>query len=116
MKIESILCPTDLSPDSDEALRYAVALSKAYNATLILLHCDTSEQGADLNGHDVVARTLQESLLEYLGTSDLNGLDWKSLVITAKDVGEAIAREAAVLHADLIVMRSRRRPNRAALL
>jgi len=116
MKIQSILCPTDLSRDSDEALRYAVALSRAYNAKLILLHCDTSEPSANLNGHDVAARTLRDSLLEYLGTSDLNGLDWTSLVITAKDVGEAIAREAAVLRADLIVMRSRRRPNRAALL
>ena len=39
MKIECILCPTDLSADSDEALRYAIALSRAYDAELILLHC-----------------------------------------------------------------------------
>ena len=30
--IERILCPTDLSSESDEALRYAVALTCAYKA------------------------------------------------------------------------------------
>ena len=32
--IQRILCPTDLTTESDEALRYAVALSSAYNAKL----------------------------------------------------------------------------------
>src|SRR6266487_2344143 len=45
MKIECILCPTDLSPNSDEALRYAIALTRAYNAELILLHCDVTDAG-----------------------------------------------------------------------
>jgi hypothetical protein len=39
IKIERILCPTDLSTEADEALRYALALSKAYQAKLILLYC-----------------------------------------------------------------------------
>ena len=117
MKIECILCPTDLSSDSDEALRYAVSLCRAYNAELLLLHCDT---GRNFNGvsnaHDAEAENLRESLAKYCGSADLEGLDWKSLVTTCDDAGEAIVREAAIYGVDLIVMRSRRRPYRAALL
>ncbi len=115
MKIESILCPTDLSPDSDEALRYAVALSRAYNAELLLLHCNTGD-GSAPGEYDAAAQTIREALVKYSGDYDLSGLDWKSLVVTCEDVGEAIAREAAIYRVDLIVMRSRRRPHRAALL
>ncbi len=43
-------------------------------------------------------------------------VSWKSLVVNCDDAGAAIAREAAAYGADLIVMRSRRRPHRAALL
>ena len=116
MKIESILCPIDLSPNSDEALRYAVALARAYSAELILLHCDTGEPSTDPNAHEAAAKTIRQALVQYSGDPDLTGLDWKSVVLTSDDVGEAIAREAAILRADLIVMRSRRRPHRAALL
>jgi len=38
-KMGRILCPTDLSPESDEALRYAIALACAYEAKLMLLYC-----------------------------------------------------------------------------
>jgi nucleotide-binding universal stress UspA family protein len=116
MKIESILCPTDLSADSDEALRYAVAMSRAYNAELILLHCDTSAPTNNPNVHDHAAQTVKAALVRYWGSEDLGGLHWKSLVTTCDDVGEAIAQKAAILRVDLIVMRSRRRPHRAALL
>ncbi|HEY0764605.1 MAG TPA: universal stress protein [Pyrinomonadaceae bacterium] len=34
IKVERILCPTDLSIESDEALRYAVALARIYEAKL----------------------------------------------------------------------------------
>src|SRR4030095_2948603 len=112
MKIESILCPTDLSADSDEALRYAVALSRAYNAQLLLLHCNTGDLSATTGA--AAAQTIREALVRYWGNPDLNGLDWKSLVVTGEDVGEAISREAAIYRVDLIVMRSRRRPHRAA--
>jgi len=116
MKIESILCPTDLSPDSDEALRYAIALAKAYNAQLILLHCETGTVSLGSNAHELAAKRIIEALVEYSGASDVSGLDWKSLIVTGDDPGEVIAREAAIYRVDLIVMRSRRRPHRAALL
>ncbi|HYN25737.1 MAG TPA: universal stress protein, partial [Pyrinomonadaceae bacterium] len=117
MKIERILCPTDLSPDSDEALRYAIALSRAYNAELILLHCDLIGDGLTKHGaHDTGAQAIKEALMKHSGSTDLAELDWKSLVVNCDDTGAAIVREAAKYGADLIVMRSRRRPHRAALL
>lgn len=117
MKIECILCPTDLSPDSDEALRYAIALSRAYNAELILMHCDQTDEGpATRNAHDRAAQTINEALQKYSGSADLVGLDWRSLIVNCDDTGAAIASEASNYGADLIVMRSRRRPHRAALL
>lgn len=116
MKIECILCPTDLSSDSHEALRYAVALAKAYNAELLLLHCGPDDGLAGRASEDSAARKINEALVKYSGSADLTGLDWKSLVVHCDDAGAAIAREAANYAADLIVMRSRRRPHRAALL
>ncbi len=117
MKIECILCPTDLSSDSDEALRYAIALAQAYSAELILLHCDLKGDGlAQRQAHDDAAQSIRSALQKHLGSTDLSGLDWKSLIVTSDDAGETIAKEAAVYGADLIVMRSRRRPHRAALL
>jgi nucleotide-binding universal stress UspA family protein len=115
MKIESILCPTDLSSDSDEALRYAIALSRAYNAELILLHCDLTKAGPT-DTHDEAAQAIRVALEAHSGVNGLDGLDWKSLVVTSDDAGETIAREAATYGVDLIVMHSRRRPHRAALL
>jgi len=115
MKIESILCPTDLSPDSDEALRYAVAMSRAYNAELILLHCETVQAMAN-GARERATRAINKALVKYAGSGNLEGLDWKSVVVTGDDTGEAITRHAALLRADMIVMRSRRRPHRAALL
>ena len=116
MKIESILCPTDLSRDSDEALRYAVAMCQAYDAELVLLHCNTGDPTASPNALKGAARMIKEALVKYTGSNDLARLKWKSVVITSDEVGETIARQAAIHRVDLIVMRSRRRPHRAALL
>jgi len=116
MKIESILCPIDLAPNSDEALRYALALSKAYNAELILLHCTTGEPSMDPDAQDKAATTIKQGLVKYAGDAALLGVEWRSVVVSGDDVGETIVREAAILGVDLIVMRSRRRPYRAALL
>jgi nucleotide-binding universal stress UspA family protein len=118
MKIESILCPIDMSPASDEALLYAIALTRAYAAQLILLHCDLHDPRLVTSpaAMDEAAESIRESLKKYAGSVNLDGLNWKSMVISCDDVGETIAREAGRHRVDLIVMRSRRRPHRAALL
>jgi len=120
IKVERILCPTDLSTESDEALRYAVALARAYEAELLLLHCsegpplDEEEKNGKLNRQ--ISRLFTASLAPYLG---LPGEDWKwrGLVLNdVSDIGKAILLEAATQEIDLIVMRSRRRPRAAVLL
>src|SRR6266480_399000 len=117
MKIECILCPTDLTANSDEALRYAIALSRSYNAELILLHCDLINDGLmKPDSNDDAAQAIREALQKHSGSAGMASLDWKSLVVSSDDAGETIAREAAIYGVDLIVMRSRRRPHRAALL
>ncbi len=55
-------------------------------------------------------------MLAHVNSSDLIGARWRSIVVFADDAGEEIMRQAQLEHADLIVMRSRRRPHRAALL
>ncbi len=121
MKIERILCPTNLSPESDEALRYGVALARAYKAKLFLLYCGEGALtggGSDVaeTGHQI-KRVFEESLAGHLDLADFATLDWEGIVVeNGKEPGEEIVREAAERRIDLIVMRSRRRPRAAALL
>jgi len=117
MKIERILCPTNLSPESDGALHYAIALSRAYSAELILLHCQlTPDEGAPLKSYETAASAIEVALAKHSGAMGLKGVRWRSSVLYCDDIGETITNEAARYAVDLIVMRSRRRPHRAALL
>lgn len=115
MIIKRILCPTDLSNESDEALRYALALTRAYDAKLIVFHCRPEAVGPKLGDRE--ARTLlEQSLLPYLEPDDLTKMKWDGIVVEDLDPGNAIIDQASEHKVDLIVMRSRRRPHRAALM
>ena len=119
--IQRILCPTDLTTEADEALRYAVALSSVYNAKLFVLYCKETETNHDHNGHNEQSADTNSlfitSLAPHLGLKSLSELNWEGLVAeNTDDVGETIVREATKHEVDLIVMRSRRRPRAAALL
>jgi len=121
IKIERILCPTDLSTESDEALRYAVALARIYQAKLLLLHCSEhaslpdEQDEAKVKSH--MDRLFVESLVPHLGFATIDQLDWEGLVRTSVyHIGNEIVREALLQKIDLIVMRSRRRPKAAVLL
>lgn len=116
IKVERILCPTDLSTESDEALRYALALASAYKAKLILLYCRKPGSIVDWATSSGAARRFQQSLFTHMDANELKALDWEASVAEADDVGKGIVDEATKLRADLIVMRSRRRPHAAALL
>jgi nucleotide-binding universal stress UspA family protein len=123
--INRILCPTDLTPDSDQALRYALALARGHTAKLGVCYC-----ARDLNiagrvsktpvgqslGQESTKQTFEDVRLRFLAPEAIPGLDWQEFLIEGEDVGEAITNTAAEWGADLIVMRSRRRPHRAALL
>lgn len=121
IKVERILCPTDLSNESDEALRYAVALARIYEAKLFLLHCSgrdslpEEKDGGESPSH--MERLFVESLVPHLGLATMNELNWCGLLRTnVADIGNMIVREAVLQKIDLIVMRSRRRPRAAVLL
>jgi nucleotide-binding universal stress UspA family protein len=115
MTIKRILCPTDLSVESDEALRYALAMARAYEAKLFIFHCRPVSAGRQLvNG--AAKALLEQSLIPYISSADRLSLDWQAVVGHDDDPGKAIAEQAEQNQVDLIVMRSRRRPHRAALL
>ena len=85
-------------------MRYALALSRAHEAELTLLHCTN-----DVDGEDKLAA----SVVDHIDPSDSR---WRLVVVPTDHVDEAIMTQAQQRHSDLIVMRSRRRPHRAALL
>lgn len=121
INIQRVLCPTDLTSESDEGLRYAVALALAYGAKLFLLYCREGHSGD--NGKDSSSAAhdpgslFTASLAPHLGLNGFRDFDWRGLVIEDVDnVGEAIVNEAGKHQIDLIVMRSRRRPRAAVLL
>ena len=121
INIKRILCPTDLSQESDEALRYAVALARAYQARLFLLYCAPASAtvAARASGGGIIGSgkaVFKDSLAAHLGLSSFEELDWEGIVIESDYPAHEIAYEAARRGVDLIVMRSRRRPISAALL
>ncbi len=124
MKIQRILCPTDYSPESDEALRYAVALARAYEAKLFVFHC-LRPSGIESHGYldhrrahaqKVLNKHFENSVAASVDSACLAKLEWEGAVVEGENAGDAIAHEATKHNVDLIVMRSRRRPHRAALL
>ena len=116
IEIKTILCPTDLSAESSEALRYALALASAYKAKLIPLYCHEPGSIVDWATSSTAARRFQQLLFTHLDADELKALEWEAAIAEADNVSEAIIKEANKRRADLIVMRSRRRPHAAALL
>lgn len=115
MTMKKIMCPTDLSPGSAEALRYAAALARAYEAKLIAFNCQP--EGASANAAETDVKSFfEEALFRRLDLTELALVDWERVVAHNDDAGVAITDYAAEHNVDLIVMRSRRRPHRAALL
>jgi nucleotide-binding universal stress UspA family protein len=115
ISIKRILCPIDLSPDSDAALRYAVALATAYEAKLFVCHCLESSPLADGGGQEQIRRLFEEIISAHIPPDKHETFACEAIVMEADPV-ISISQTAAERHIDLIVMRSRRRPLAAALL
>jgi len=115
ISIERILCPTDLSPESDEALHYAVALARAYEAKLFVCHGVEASPLSDGSGREQIRKLFEERISAHIGLADSATPECEGIVVEDDPV-IAIPREAAERRIDLIVMRSRRRPYAAALL
>ncbi len=114
LTIRKIMCPTDLSPGSDEALHYAMALARAYEAKLIAFHCQA--EVVTPAAQDDLKASFEQRLFQRLKVTALALNDWERVVSQCDDPGASITQYAAENNVDLIVMRSRRRPHRAALL
>jgi nucleotide-binding universal stress UspA family protein len=84
MKIERILCPTNLSPESDEALRYAIALSRAYAAELVLLHCEAMGEGVvRFQDYESANKSIEAALKKHAGLSGIRGCVGEVWLLTA---------------------------------
>ena len=116
--IKRILCPVDLSSDSSKALHHAFELARYYDAKLLV--CYSLEERAPIGRVRGAQKEIESTVERALGNRADGGntpaIDWQALVIEGSDPSEAITREAASRKVDLIVMCSRRRPLRAALL
>lgn len=110
-----ILCPIDLRAESDESLRYGIALAKAFSAELSVIYCEDTN-GTGLSRNRRQAKSLLDTAVhKHLRHPPSSDFSWEKLVVEG-DAKRAIAREAAERGVDLIVMQSRRRPYAAALL
>src|SRR5262249_8981032 len=124
IQIQRILCPTALSAESNEALLYGLGLARAYDAKLIVCYCSGKDEvnGIGNLGENPIQRNTQlrelfdRALDRYLPPSSFSKTNWQGVVVESEDVGAAITQTAADYDTQLIVMRSRRRPHRAALL
>jgi nucleotide-binding universal stress UspA family protein len=118
VKIERILFPTNLSMESDEALRYAIALAGAYDATLLMLHCiDAKQTAQNAYINTDASRSLEQAFMRHSSLPLAHKVTRKPLIIQdVLHVGDTISYQAKLHRADLIVMRSRRRPRAAVLL
>jgi nucleotide-binding universal stress UspA family protein len=113
--INHILCPTDLSADSDAALRYAVALSRTYEAKLSVCHCSADSTKIDGEVREDFKNRVAALIRQWGGAGQCPPADYEAFIIEGEP-DEAISKAAAEQCVDLIVMRSRRRPLAAALL
>lgn len=111
IKIESLLCPVDVTVETDAALRYAAALARAYQAKLFICHGDNTGRDARAD-----ARRRVEALISRSLGTEASEIGCEILVIENERIAEGITRAAAERHVSLIVMRSRRRPHAAMLL
>jgi nucleotide-binding universal stress UspA family protein len=115
ISIKCILCPTDLSAESDAALRYAIALARTYQARLLVCHCLAASTPIDDAMREEIKERVEASVRRWTGVGHCPPSDHE-VVIVRGEPDEALAKAAAEGRADLIVMRSRRRPLAAALL
>ncbi len=118
----TILCPVnlDLQLTSDEGLRTALAFTRGFQAKLLVCYCaemtNPSKPPALPATTEQLNNLVARSIHLYVPDDEKDTLEIDCLVIAGDDVGEAITRVARERNIDLIVMGSRRRPLRAAIL
>lgn len=109
-KVKSIMWPTNLSKESHQALLYAIALARDFQAKLFLCYC--SEDVLPAGGQKV-----KDLLTEWMESYQKNitpKIEWEA-IITEGNIPEAITSVAYDKKVDLMVMYAERQPYRAAL-
>ena len=112
--IKRIVCPIDLSADSPRTLRYAVALAQTYGARLVVCHWPGKATADFGNVNELVRNQIHQALTSI--SLQAAGMEWECFLLESDDLGAAVTALAASQKADLILMRSRRRPIAAKLL
>jgi nucleotide-binding universal stress UspA family protein len=87
---------------------------RAYEAQLVACHCMDPARLADESARAQTHRQLEGLIDEFNSDVAPSSFDWQGWVIEG-DPTVDITKEAALLHVDLIVMQSRRRPVAAAI-
>lgn len=103
IKLEHIVCPTDLSADSERTIRYAVAITRASGAKLFV--CYRPKTPAD---QEWALATIQNLIMAGLTfpsgvKNDASPIDWESVLLDGSDLGAIITGETESRRADLIV-------------
>lgn len=117
MEIHTILCPTDFSRASDEALAVAAGMAEAFKARLLLLHVldvlpQTDPRDSIQMPVEELRGRVQEQLDEFV---DHLGVPCDTLVLAGRP-GETILRCAHERNAGLIVMSTHGRTGLMRLL
>ncbi len=113
LKINRILCPTDLTVSSKAALQYAIALARSYEAKLYVCYCVDSF--TDLANRSELTKLFEDAIRAHVEEIDGSFINCDAIVIEGDPV-LTLSQAAAARQIDLIVMESRRRPLAAALL
>ncbi|MFN0119871.1 MAG: universal stress protein [Blastocatellia bacterium] len=114
-RIQRILCPTQRPAVSDSALRYAIALARAYEAELSLCHFVEPDVFVDVTERERYQRQFEQLILSLHGDTGQTPPRTQAIILNEDPITgiPELARKHGV---DLIVMQSRRRPLAAALL
>lgn len=109
--INKILLATDFSPESQNAVRYAVSLAKHYGATLFLTHVLPTEgamRGVESwpSMTDVIQHNAERSMAKLESTEDMKFVPHE-VVLRAGDTWAVISQVLSDKNVDLIVIGTR---------
>lgn len=119
--IESIVHPTDLSPDGELAFEHALRLAMVNRCNFTLLHVRDSEAGDDWDSFPRVRETLERWGVLEPGSHQRDvhaktGVNVSKYEIRGEDPVDGLAGYLELHHVDLIVMASRGRAGLGRML
>lgn len=108
ISINRILLATDFSPESQNALQYAVSLARRSNSTLFLTHVLPTDRSAALGEMwpvltDIARHNAEKSMAKLQNMDDLKFLPHE-VVIRVGDTWDEISRVVSDKNVDLIVV------------